>query len=604
MTWSNLGGGDHEGDNWNIANGTTISGIHYNLATVTVESGDTVYVAQGTPLEIHAETINMQGTIYGAGRGYLGGKIRGDRGQGPGGGRGTSVDNGDGGGGAYGGNGGSGDVAGGTAYGDNNLAHIQMGSGGGCGDGLDGGNGGAGVALIADTLNIDSGVINCQGASGANGANSGGGGGAGGGILLIGNTIDLDNATLNCDGGNGGNETTGTLGGGGAGGGGGGGRIKIFAFTSLTETGVTKTVAGATYKADGGVGTTFSGTLAQCNTTYSVGQTFKIDTGFPTAVTKIDMYVKAVTTSGDFTLKIWDGPGKTTEYASKTVTISATGVTTIIFDNTIALPASDTEYYIELTPDSTGDIQIGINGYDDILEGSLYSASYEIVGLETYMVLYGYSHVTGPTLLNTADDKVACEIANSMLSGAIHKINRDGTGSVEYSNDFTSDKYLSDAYEISGTTYDAVNDKLDFADDAYVAWKIDTKYPIAGIPTLTARIEVLSGTPTIQVSYDGTTWYDIDDAIVNDVETEYELTSGNDVKFKGRTIIWIRLDCTGISTNTCYLKTMDIYADTVTVHAQIPTISRGVANTFRLDQDSGSALNCTLELDWRDRKLM
>jgi hypothetical protein len=605
MAWSNTGGGDHEGDSWTIANGTTIAGVHYNIATVTIANGSTVNIQQGTPLEIHAETINMQGIINGNYKGYQGGLTGGDDGQGPGGGDGGSSDEDDGGGGAYGGNGGTtSDAAGGVAYGDSYLPHIQMGSGGGCGDGLDGGYGGGAVTLVADTLNINSGQINCAGELGDNGANSGGGGGSGGGILLIGNNIDLDNATLDCHGGNGGNEIDGTAGGGGVGGAGGGGRIKIFAFTSLTEVGVTKNVAAGIRYGSPGAGTSFSGDMSQCNSTYAFGQTFKLDTGFPTAVSKIDLYVKSITTTGDFTVKIWEDPAKTTEYATKTVSISTTGVLEVVFDSTIQLPSSDTEYYLEVTPDSTGDVQFGTNGYSSILEGSMYYGGYEIVGLEAYMVLYGYSHVTGPTLLNLADDTVRCEIANSMLSGAIHKINRDGSGSIDYSNDFTSDKYLSDAFETSGTTYDGVNDKLDLADDGYILWKVDTKYPVAGIPTLTAQIEVISGTPTLQVSYDGTTWVDIDDTIVNDVDTEYELTALNQVSFKGRTVIWLRLDCTGIGTNECSLKTMDIHVDIVTVHAIIPEIIRGTDNTFRLDQDSGSALNCTIELDWRDRKLM
>jgi hypothetical protein len=510
MVWTNLGGGDHEGQDWTPDSGEVLAGTHYNVATVNISN---ISIQAESPLLIYAEEINITGTVNGGGKGYAGG-VYPSAGSGPGGGASfISSTNGAGGGGYGGAGGGNG---GGGTYGDNNLPHIQMGSGGG-----------------------------------------------------------------------------------------GGGRVKVFYFTSLNNSGATVDVTGGIGKNNiyGGDGTNFSEKLGQVNSTHTVGQTFVLDTGFSSGILSIDLYIKEVTTSGTVTVTIYDSTSKSVTYGSKLQTVSATGVNNFEFASIFQLPAADTEYYVEVTS-SAADIQVGMNGYDDSLGGVLYYQDYDITGLEMYMVLYGYSHVKGPTILNTADTTKQCQIANAILSGATYKINRDGTGYIQYADDLTTEKYLSDAYDISGVTYDSVNDELDVADDGYIEWSIDTKYPVAGIPTFTAQIEVTAGAPTIQISEDGSEWFDIDTGIVNDTETEYQLISTNNLSLKGRTVLWVRLDCTGASTNTCTVKSIGFHTDMVTVHAQLPEIVKDTSNTFRLDQDTGSAIACTITLDWRDRKLM
>lgn len=583
MVWSNLEGGDHEGQDWTIDSGTVLAGTHYNVATVNASN---ITLQAETPLLIYAEEINITGTITGGGKGYAGGVFP-NPGEGPGGGATyISATNGAGGGG-YGGAG-SGDGGGGS-YGDANYPHIQMGSGGGALDDSPGKNGGGAIALIANIINASGAIFNFGGGSG--GANAAG---AGGGVYILGNEIDLSSASIDCGGGTSKHS-----------GGGGGGRVKIFYFTSLDTTGASIDVTGGIGKNGiyGGNGTNFSELLGQVNSTHTVGQTFVLDTGFSSGIISIDLYIKTVTTSGTVTVTIYDSISKSVTYGSKSQTVSTTGINNFEFASIFQLPAADTEYYVEVTS-VDADIQVGMNGYAESLAGVLYYQTYDITGLEMYMTLYGYSHITGPTVVNVADPTKQCEIANSILSGATYRINRNGTGYIDYEDDLTTEKYLSDAYDISGVTYDSINNELDIADEGYIEWSIDTKYPVAGIPTITAQIEVTAGTPTIQISEDGSNWFDIDTAIVNDTLTEYQLVSTNNVNLKGRTILWIRLDCAGASTNTCTLKSFAFYCDMVTIHAQIPEIIKGVTNTFRLDQDVGSAISCSIQLEWRDRRLL
>ncbi len=76
--WSNLGGGDHDGANWAITNGTYIASNHYNIGTVTISSGVTAYVKQYASgqygwIQISASNITILGTLDASGAGYRGG---------------------------------------------------------------------------------------------------------------------------------------------------------------------------------------------------------------------------------------------------------------------------------------------------------------------------------------------------------------------------------------------------------------------------------------------------------------------------------------------------------------------------------------------------
>ncbi len=209
-------------------------------------------------------------------------------------------------------------------------------------------------------------------------------------------------------------------------------------------------------------------------------------------------------------------------------------------------------------------------------------------------------------VFNSADEDIVCAVANTIYPDMVVRINAGGTGHIDYLDDFTDEKYLDALYDSDGLTYDGANDELDVADDGYIIFDIDTKYPVTGIPTLTAQIDITAGTPTIQIALDNNgapgTWYDIDTAIVDDTETKYELVSGSDVNFKGETKIWFRINCGGTGTVTCTVKSFDLDADIITIDAQMPVINIGSTNTFQCDQSSDSSLACTVALIYEDRK--
>lgn len=608
MAFTLTGGGDHEGADWTPADASTIAGVHYNIGTFLVTNGWTVNIDTGTELEVYATTITVAGTINGNEKGSQGTS---GGGAGSGGGEQGTYSNGyrGGGGAGYGGAGGDGGLSGadapaasgGSVYDTASDAFISMGSaGGGGGTASDrGGHGGGSVALYGVTVSV-TGTMNNAGGDGQTGGGQGsGGGGSGGGILLVGDTV-VATGTFNYGGG----DTPGA-GVAGEGGSGGGGRRIFLYYTSLNTSGITEDASAGTPASDGqtgdaGVGA--SAKISQCTSAIAQGQTFTIGSDSASMIDKITLWVTAVNTGGDFILKVWDSTSKSTEYGTKTVTVSGTGATDFTFADWIRVPDGESTYYAELTTAGAGNIELGVYGISALAGGDFYRNVKVVSYFDLYHVVYSIDHVKDAVVYNIADTTVKSSVTNLMLIGAVHRINADNTGTIQYTDDFITDKYLGDYTAISGVTHDAGNDELDIADTGYISYTIDTKYIITGVPTLTAAIDITAGTPTIQISSNGSTWYDIDTVVVDDVSTEYDLDDSTNLSLKGLTTFYLRFYCAGAGTNTCSIKTFTLDVDIVTVDVPNPVINTGAENTFTCDQDSDSGIDCEIELIYRDRK--
>lgn len=609
MTYTDTGGGDHEGEDWTIGSALTIAGIHYNIGTFTLNSGITATIDTGTQLEVYATTHSIIGTIDGNGKGFaggaggFGGHPLGYDGSGPGAGLGDGGHGGNGAG--FGGVGGSGGIGpGGVAYEDVIDLIIEKGSGGGGGEGGAtpggaGGPGGAGVLLIGTTIDIDAAAtIDCAGGNGVNGAGLyGGGAGSGGGIMFV--ACNITNAgNLDVSGGNGGAGSS--LGGAG----GAGGRIKQFYATSFTDTS-TKTLTGGVTgggTGNGAVGTAGSEKIVKCDSSIAAGQTFSLGTVDAALIAAVVLWVNTVNTSGDFTLRIYDGIAKAVEYGSgETVTINSTGEVTFTFDPRNLIPDGLATIYMELTPDAGGDIELAVYGISEVTGGSYHKDAQPAARFELYEKISSLGNISTPVVHNTAEPTTVTSIANKMLIGATHRVNTDGTGTFAYSDDFTTNKFEMDSIQ-SGVTHDTVNDELDIADDGYLYYPIDAKYPIVGVPALNAQIDITAGAPTIQISDDDATWHDIDIVVVDDVDTVYPLDSAGNLTLDGGSVFYFRIDCGGAATNTCSIKTFSLTGNMTTADAEHPVITTGAANTFQCDQSDESSINCTVDLIFNHRK--
>jgi hypothetical protein len=212
---------------------------------------------------------------------------------------------------------------------------------------------------------------------------------------------------------------------------------------------------------------------------------------------------------------------------------------------------------------------------------------------------------TDVRIFNTSDTDVVMNVSNTAFKDEIIQINADNTGKIKYSDSFADNRYLDVVHEHFGVSLDGTNDTLDVATDGYVIYKIDTKYPITGIPLLTSMINTSAGTPTIQVAADNgsgepDTWYDIDQAVVSGAATEYKLRSvANDFKFKGKTIIFVKFSFSGASGS---ISSIDFDIDMWTIDAAKPVIDTDGANEFSIMFGDASTNECTVDLIYPDRK--
>jgi hypothetical protein len=263
------GGTDYAGADWTPANGSTVSGIHCNIATFSIPTSYIIYTTAEDIFKVSANTISVVGTLNADAKGYAGGNggaegvkpegsgLAGSSGVNSGSYGGIGGTGGTGGsGGEYHGSGGVGGTSVGTTRGDISSCSIEMGGGAGGGGGSGattnyngaggsaGEKGGGAMLLYGNAITI-SGIVTANGGTGGNGGDKttsqiytggggGGSGGSGGGVLM--NGIDaVITGVITANGGTGGSGGEGGSYDGLPGNQGGGGRIKIFYKTIDTS---------------------------------------------------------------------------------------------------------------------------------------------------------------------------------------------------------------------------------------------------------------------------------------------------------------------------------------------------------------------------------
>lgn len=595
---------DHNGANWTPTNGSTLTGIHINVNIFSITSGYTCYIATGVPFEVYAIESLISGTIDGDGRGYSGGYIS-NNGAGPGGGlRGLTSIVGAGGG-AYGGDGGNGEEdyagkgEGGSAYGSSDECIIERGSGGGGGGSgggwaTPGGNGGASILISSNDITI-TGTITCNGISAASYTGGAGGGGAGGGILLIAYDLNIMSATLRCIGGNGGNGSGTSDGGGGA-----GGRIKGICSLitgNLTSQSLVTAGAGGPAGDAGSVGTIHSNAyLGRCDSTHSIGQTINFNVPGNVILSSIILKASNITTSGACTITIYDSPDKNINYGSDTNIIDTIVDETWDFSPDIRLQDGMLNYYIELTT-GAADVLLYFSCFNSYEDGALYTDDKPVHGVDLYMKIYSVAHVTNPAVYNISNRDIKC-MFGKLLTGAVHRINANGTGQILYTDLYSNDIYIGDCFSMENAL--RVFGEIEIYGEGHLAYYLDSIYPISSIPTLLTRTRAAVGNVQIQISTDGLSWYDISESIIDDADTTYNLYS-DDVDFIGKTRIYFRFYLDSTSAAEVVFITLTLNLDTST--AQIPVVDKGgSANTFRCDQDVTSSIDGTITLYYNDAK--
>ena len=342
-----------------------------------------------------------------------------------------------------------------------------------------------------------------------------------------------------------------------------------------------------------------SNTSIEITSVHTAGQTF-IPAG--DTLKNIYVYVSGLTDPPvTATLRVFDSVAMTNELGSKTQVLDVPN-NTFTFDPPIDIGNKDLMYFRFDTVTGAKEARFYMSTANPYSGGAAYLDDViQAANDFKFKTFTAQSIVKDAEIYNIVDTTIKCAVTNDMLYEAIHRINTDGTGTVEYNEDFSTGKHRYDGTNVN-CSCDHINNELDIADDGYIYWKCDVKYPITGIPTLTSTVNITSGLPTIQISSDGTTWYDIDTAIVDDVETVYALDSASlHIKESGLTEVYWRYDCVKAAAATCSIKNFRLHVDFVTIDVEHPKISSTGVSTVRCDQHADSGLNCVVALKYRDR---
>jgi len=195
-------------------------------------------------------------------------------------------------------------------------------------------------------------------------------------------------------------------------------------------------------------------------------------------------------------------------------------------------------------------------------------------------------------IYNSTDNTVVLDMANMVYVGESVTIDPIGVGEITYSDTFTTNDYIHMMWNQYLATYSS--GQVTLASGGFLDFYFDVKYPIRSIPTLTATIDD-AGSATIQISEDGETWYDIDDAVVDNVQTEYNLVSLNNLELKGKTGFYVRIN------EECTVYDVDFSIGIITVYSQLIKIIPNVSNTL-VTEFSGEVDSIDLTVEYNDRK--
>ena len=268
-----------------------------------------------------------------------------------------------------------------------------------------------------------------------------------------------------------------------------------------------------------------------------------------------------------------------------------------------------TEYTIYITPPSDSGNTTGVllktkstNEYADgevtLVEDG---GTTRVQTHDLYFVAGSYYTNDDVQVYNTADVDTKCLVSNEMFHSAIHRINTDGTGTINIVDVFTTTNFFRNIHTHNGVTRiysSATGWGMWVGNTYYATYKIDTKYPLRTVPILTALINVSFGSPKIQISVDNSTWYNIDTSVVDEVSTEYPLNSTGNLSLLGKTSFYYRYYGDGAGLVNAGALDMDIH----TIYVKNPLIFKsGAANTVRCDQHNDSGMTCTVDLIFKNR---
>lgn len=231
---------------------------------------------------------------------------------------------------------------------------------------------------------------------------------------------------------------------------------------------------------------------------------------------------------------------------------------------------------------------------------SSYKAIATEIGYKVTEMTEGAVSSSNIYMWNTADTSKVLACCNRLLPKYRMEINNDGTGSLTYAEDFLDDNYTVTAYAQSGVTYNSANKSLVIAQNGYIVFPMDCKYPVSGVPYLKAN--VFSGAPQIYIADNSGsggapgTYYASDDnqtTALSNAEIRRDLENENSLELVNKTKFYVKIaPYTG---ETCEFGSLEISALLVTMDAErFKIYATRKANTIAVQTNGKSSFIATL----------
>jgi hypothetical protein len=216
---------------------------------------------------------------------------------------------------------------------------------------------------------------------------------------------------------------------------------------------------------------------------------------------------------------------------------------------------------------------------------------------------YGFATTENLYLWNNADTSKVMKCCNKIYPKYIMEINRDGTGSLSYSENFLNESILYIATSAVFTTYDAIKDCLFIDDAGSIVLPFDCMCPISGVPYI--NLYVVSGNPQISISYDANgspeMFWPVDgnqSTAAEQAEMFRLLNNADHVILNNRTKFYLKIEPYG--SNTCEISSLFVDIKTSTIDVErFKLYKGGEANTLGAQVDGRCSAVVTLRYhDW------